>query len=673
MHIGYYRVTLWHILSHLFLWTSLLIALLCSSLPNTGWANTLSDRELARFRQYFALLQSGGSIDAVLDRSTWPHDDGLASYLELELLLHPRYSATLPRLMNFLQRWPNHAQRGRIERMVEVRIAHAAGEKEVLAWHDRHPPVTKAGRVYYLQLLLANNRMAEAEPLWRDYYLEGVSFPQDLIEKTAIFERKLNPTDREKRVRNLIGQGHSEPLRNFLKNFPSHQSDYFLALDAATRGDKKLFAKYHARLNQQDANSPELWNARFEWLSKTKSWSSLHKMLMGRESRYLSTDDRCLLRFRLARVLYDDNRFNDVMNLLYQNVQEKGAQLEDSAWLAAWSAYRLKNYGRALELFELLGREAKSDHRRSQGAWWAGELSKSRETKQMWINQAAQSPDSFYGLIALETRDGHLPTLSEPDILCHWVTDPRMQQDLNRMLRLREVERTHYNGPEIDNLSQRYHLSPEERLCLATHTGAYDYALKLSQIMKGDGKPHYWSGLYPTPHWQPDQGWSLDPALVWGIARQESTFHPHIESSVHALGLLQLMPATAAEVAKREKLPPSNPNRLRNPTYNLALGQSYMKRMLNLFDGDLVLALASYNAGPGRGKDWSQRRRTESTLTFIENIPFSETRNYAKRVITGVVYYQLRLYGKGSILSLIDPGEPGPGKLAMVRGPVDVQ
>ncbi|MEO5328394.1 MAG: lytic transglycosylase domain-containing protein [Magnetococcus sp. THC-1_WYH] len=665
MPIGHYKTTFWRILPNPILWASLLVALFCPFLLNTGWANTLSDRELTRFRQYFALLQGGGSIDAVLDRSTWPHDDGLASYLELELLLHPSYKATLPRLMNFLQRWPNHAQRGRIERMVEVRIAHAAGENEVLAWYDRHHPVTKAGRVYYLQQLLANNRMAEAEPLWRDLYLEGVSFPQDLIAKTAIFERKLIATDREERARNLISQGHSEPLKNFLKTFPIHRSDYFLALDAATRGDKKLFTKYHARLSQQDANSPELWHARFEWLRKTKSWSSLSKMLMGREGRYLSTDDRCLLRYRLARVLYDDNRFNDVMTLLYQNVQEKGAQLEDSAWLAAWSAYRLKNHERALELFTLLGREAKSDHRRSQGAWWAAELSKSRETKQMWINQAAQSPDSFYGLIALEARDGHLPALREPDILCHSTTDPRMQQDLHRMLQLRKVERAHYNGPEIDDLSQRYHLSPEERLCLATHTGAYDYALKLSQTIKGDGRPHYWSALYPTPHWQPDQGWSLDPALVWGIARQESTFLPHAESNAHAVGLLQLMPATAAEVAKREKLPPSNPNRLRNPTYNLALGQSYMKRMLNLFDGDLVLALASYNAGPGRGKDWRQRRSIEPTLAFIENIPFTETRNYVKRVITGVVYYQLRLYGKGSILSLIDPGEPGPGKLTM--------
>lgn len=640
----------------------ILLAFLC---PRNGWAKTLSDQELNVFKQHFATLQSGGSIDGVLNRAAWPQDDGLASYLELELLLHPDYKTTLPRLMGFLQRWPDHALRRHIEKMVEVRIAHAAGENEVLAWYDRHHPVTKAGRVYYLQLLLADNRRAEAEPLWLDLYLDGNSFPQDLINKTAIFEKKLLTADREKRARNLIIKGNSEPLKEFIKPFPIPRSNYFLALDAATRGDKKLFAKYHPRLNKKDANSPEMWNARFEWLRKTKSWSSILKMLLGPEGQYLTTDDRCILRYRLARVLYDDNRFREVFHLLNQNVREKGAQLEDSVWLAAWSAYRLQDNEQALKLFKLLGQQAKSDHRRSQGAWWAAELSRSREDKQTWINRAAQSPDSFYGLIALETRDGHLPTLGEPNLNCRTVTDSHMQQDLDRMRHLRDVERNYYNGAEIDNLSQRYHLSPEERLCLASHTGAYDYALKLSQIMKGDEKPNYWSGLYPIPHWQPDRGWTLDPALIWGIARQESIFLTRSKSNANASGLLQLMPATAAEVAKRENLPPSNPYRLQNPTYNLALGQSYMKRMLNIFDGDLVLAVASYNAGPGRGKDWSQRRRTESTLSFIENIPFTETRNYVKRVITGVVYYQLRLHGKGSILSLIDPGEPGPGKFAM--------
>ncbi|HIJ82945.1 MAG TPA: lytic transglycosylase domain-containing protein, partial [Magnetococcales bacterium] len=570
---------------------------------------------------------------------------------------------TLPRLLNFLKRWPDHAHKKRLEKMVEVRIAHSATESEALAWYDRHPPVTKAARAYYVQLLLANKRFAEAQPLWLNLYLEGVSLPDDLMKKMAPFEQRLTTADREKRARNLILKGNSKILVHFLENFPKDRRDYFLALDAATTGNTKQFAKYHSQLTKKDANSPEIWYARLEWLRNNGSLSKVHKMLLGPEGRYLSSDDRCALRYRLGRVFYNENRLQDAFELLNLNVHEKGAELEDSLWLAAWSAHRLKNDKRALELFKLLGKEAKKDHRRAQGAWWAATLSTSSEAKRMWINQAAQSPDSFYGLLALETRDGRLSALKDPPLNCSAIKDPRMQGDLQRMYNLRDVGRNFYNGLEIENLGQRHHLGSEERLCLALNTGAYDHAVKLAQEIKGS--QYHWSGLYPLPHWKPGSGWQLDPALIWGIARQESVFFPRALSSARALGLLQLMPTTAAEEAKRNQFPPSNPSRLQDPAYNLALGQSYMKRMLKAFDGDLVLALCGYNAGPGRGKSWSGRRRVESALTFIENIPFDETRNYVKRVIGGVVHYQMRLYNEGSILSLIDPGEPGPGKLMM--------
>ncbi|MBF0147062.1 MAG: lytic transglycosylase domain-containing protein [Magnetococcales bacterium] len=664
MHIEHPSLGLWNSRPGIVLTGIWLAIIYCISFPSPALTQSLSDQELNVFRNYFTVLENGGPIDELLDRSNWPKDDGLASYLELELLFHPRYSASLPQMMDFLKRWPNHAHGKRIEKMVEVRITQTAGEHDLLAWYDRHPPVTKAGRVYYIQLLLEHQRSAEAHPLWRELYLEGISFPDDLIRITTHFERQLGTADREKRARNMILKNNREPLKQFLEGFPKNRRDYFLALDAATAGDQKMLAKYLPRLSKKEANAPELWYARLEWLRNRGSLSKVQKMVLGREGSYLNVDDRCILRFRLARSFYNDDRVSEAFELLNLNVLEKGAQLEDSLWLAAWSAHRLKKEKRALELFKLLGSEAKSDHRRAQGAWWAAELSTTREAKQMWINRAAQFPDNFYGLIALETRDGHLPRLQDPPMACAILEQPRIQEDMQRMHLLRLVGRNFYNGPEIDNLAERYRLNQEDRLCLAIKTGAYDYGLKLAREMKGSGRL-YWSGLYPLPHWQPMRGWELDPALVWGIARQESMFFPRAQSSASARGLLQLMPATAEEQARKSELPPSNPGRLHDPAYNLALGQAYMKRMLKAFDGDLVLALCGYNAGPGRGKTWSDRRRTESTLTFIENIPFNETKNYVKLVIGGVVYYQLRLHGQGSILSLIDRGEPGPGKLMM--------
>lgn len=634
-------------------------------IPLSMAAEAIPERELEIFKNYFALLEKDGPSAAILDRSTWPNNDGLASYLELELLLHPRYDATLPRLLSFLERWPNHAQEKRIEKMVEIRLSESMQEEEALEWFDHHPPVTTAGRTFYVQLLLLKNRTAEAFPLWKKLYLNGMVLPRDLADKTGDFEQQLPVADREQRARSLLKNGSHKTLQDFLQSFPKIRRYYFLALLAASTGDKKLFAKYRSHLPKKDANKSELWYARIDWLRSHDILDETFAMLMGPEGQHLNVNDRCILRYKLGKYFYGYDRLKDAYQLLNLNAAEKGAELEDSLWLAAWTAHRLNKDTRALELFKLLGKKAKSGSLRSQGAWWAAELSRSSKEKTNWINQAARFPGSFYGLLAMETRDGRLPDLRKIPLKCGVINDPRLQEDVARMLLLRAVNRDVYNSREAENLAQRYHLGTEEQLCLVLNAGAYENAIRLASEIKRSER-WYWQALYPIPHWQPGWGgWQLDPALIWGIARQESLFDTRSHSSAQADGLLQIIPATAEDEARQSLFPPPTPALMQNPAYNLALGQAYMKRMLSSFGGDLVLALCSYNAGPHRGEKWRERRQIDSAIEFIENIPFKETRNYVKQVINGFVHYQLLMYGKSSILKMIHQGEPGLQNLAM--------
>ncbi|MBF0140664.1 MAG: lytic transglycosylase domain-containing protein [Magnetococcales bacterium] len=640
----------------------------CCSPPRSASSADLTEKELNIFRNHFHILESGGPIDEVLDRSTWPDNNGLASYLELELLLHPRYAATLPNFLNFLEKWPNHAQKRLIEKRVETQLTESMDEKNALAWFDTHPPVSTAARTFYAQLLLQKNRTSEALPLWKSLYLAGMVLPKDLTDRTLEFEKGMGTEEREKRARNLIKNGSHRTLRVFLQGFPENRRYYFLALDAATMGDEKLFARYRSHLSKKDAHRSELWYARIEWLRSHDSPTKAYAMLAGPEGRHLNTNDRYILRYRLAKYFYGHDQLSDAFELLNLNAADKGAELEDSLWLAAWTAHRLKYDKRSLKMFELLGEKAKSGHRRSQGAWWAATLSKSKGAKKKWLNQAAKFPDTFYGLLALETRDNRLPDLRTSSNRCDIIHDARLQEDIQRMFWLQDMGRSHYNGLEAENIAQRFHLGTAEHVCLAVHTGAYDYAIKLAQEMKKEGH-YYWQGLYPVPHWVPASGWQLDPALIWGMTKQESLFDTRSKSSAQAQGLLQIIPSTAEEEAKLSSLPPPDPTVIYEPAYNLALGQAYMKRMVSAFDGDLVLALCSYNAGPGRGEKWREQRRSESALEFIENIPFNETRTYVKQVINGFVHYRLLMYGKGSILSIINTGEPGLQKLMVQELP----
>lgn len=130
---------------------------------------------------------------------------------------------------------------------------------------------------------------------------------------------------------------------------------------------------------------------------------------------------------------------------------------------------------------------------------------------------------------------------------------------------------------------------------------------------------------------------NLDPLIVISLIRQESAFNPEATSRVGAKGLMQLMPATAKRLNKRIKV-----KHLGNPEINVALGSKYLKQLLTRFDGNLIFALASYNAGENRIERWRKEIfRNEDPLATIESIPFEETRNYVKLIYRNKFFYSL--------------------------------
>ena len=130
----------------------------------------------------------------------------------------------------------------------------------------------------------------------------------------------------------------------------------------------------------------------------------------------------------------------------------------------------------------------------------------------------------------------------------------------------------------------------------------------------------------------------LDEAWVLGLIRQESRFLPDVRSSAGASGLMQLMPATAAWVAKRSGMNDFRQSLVNDVQINLALGTAYLRTVLNDLDDSPVLASAAYNAGPGRARAWRTVQPLEAAI-YAESIPFGETRDYVKRVMSNATYY----------------------------------
>jgi soluble lytic murein transglycosylase len=152
----------------------------------------------------------------------------------------------------------------------------------------------------------------------------------------------------------------------------------------------------------------------------------------------------------------------------------------------------------------------------------------------------------------------------------------------------------------------------------------------------------------------------MDPAYVYGLIRQESRFIMDARSGVGASGLMQVMPATAKWTAKKIGMTDFQPHQISDRDTNIAIGTGYLKLLLDSFGGSMPMATAAYNAGPGRPRGWRNGPLLEAAI-WAENIPFNETRDYVKKVLSNTTNYAALITGQPQSLK---------ARLGMV-GPLD--
>ena len=175
---------------------------------------------------------------------------------------------------------------------------------------------------------------------------------------------------------------------------------------------------------------------------------------------------------------------------------------------------------------------------------------------------------------------------------------------------------------------------------LGQQIGRDDLAVWTSRMARVKGSAFYVRQAYPTLHGSVSgELWSL----AHGISRQESSFDPYAVSHAGARGMMQLMTGTAREQASKMGVGFDSSRLMTDPSYNVMIGSSYFQRMLNIWGGNVPLAVASYNAGSGNAGKWVRQygdpRGQVDVLKWIEAIPFVETRAYVQRVIENSVVY----------------------------------
>jgi soluble lytic murein transglycosylase len=327
-------------------------------------------------------------------------------------------------------------------------------------------------------------------------------------------------------------------------------------------------------------------------------------------------------------------------------------------WQAGLAAWRLGRYGEAGMHFQAMARApGQSSWLTAAAAYWAArvELRNRRpELFNYWLGIAAEHPRTFYGLLARRTLgiDTYLDfddlpfTAFDADIIA---AEPAGR----RAMALLQVDEPARAEAELRALAAR--ASPallEALVAVADRANMPALSLQLAGLAAESDGRHHDHALYPVPRWTPLGGFTVDRALLFALMRQESQFLPRVQSNAGAVGLMQLMPATAHAMARRTGVPlkragtHSATDPLAEPEVNLALAQEYIVSLIEQgqIGDNLVLIAAAYNCGPGALLRWrSAPELGKDPLLFIESIPSRETRNFTEHVLANYWIYRQRL------------------------------
>jgi soluble lytic murein transglycosylase len=267
--------------------------------------------------------------------------------------------------------------------------------------------------------------------------------------------------------------------------------------------------------------------------------------------------------------------------------------------------------------------------------------------------ESIASPRGFYEQLAMEELGQRIPVPPKPPALTAAEKDAaRQNAGLTRAihairigLRPDGVREWNYTT----NLHTKGGMSDRELLAaadLACQNEIWDRCINTSERTKAviDLEQRF-----PMPHRDAvvkrSREINLDPAYVYGLIRQESRFIMDARSHVGASGLMQVLPATAKWTAKKIGLAGFTPDQITDRDTNIAIGTGYLKLVLDDFGGSMPLAAAAYNAGPGRPRAWRNGPTMEAAI-WAENVPFSETRDYVKKVLANTTSYAAILSGQ---------------------------
>ena len=339
--------------------------------------------------------------------------------------------------------------------------------------------------------------------------------------------------------------------------------------------------------------------------------------------------------------------------------RRNGAHASDARWTLAWLSYR-DGLEDAAERFAAVAAAADSDELRAQGLYWQARAGTEEDPAVLYRRVVELDPLGWYGVLARQRLGSvrgerlEFPPPRTADAQAPLPQRLRIAEQLYRIGFYAEA------GAEADRFVQQHPgRAAEPALAVYEQARRYDRALQLADGLLGgryrrDAPRALLAAAYPIAY--PDHVGpsaaraSLDPYFVLSVMRRESLFRPDTRSAAGAVGLLQLLPATARRASIVLGRPPPGDAEMADPRVAIDLGAWYLAELLGRF-GDPAVAAAAYNAGPRIAGPWAQRGAGQPLDEWVEQIPYRETRRYVKIVIGAWSAYRILAGGDPAVLA----------------------
>ena len=630
------------------------IAAILIALPQ-GLAQAAS-LEPQEYRRAFAALDAGHA-DLAYSMTARAHDSVLNKVLRSYYMAAPGNDISFAESATFIADNPGWPGLKDIIAVTEQKIPGDAAPAAVINWFTAHPPVSLPGFYRYIDALNASGRAQDALHFMRQRWVGGDFSEEELNAFYARFSQFLSRDDHWARLDRLLWNNDSVGARR-MYSFVDADMKTVAEARLALAGQRAEAENWWANVSGEWREDPGLVYEHLRWLRRADRDDEAMQILASPPPILDKADAWGEERQILARRAMEKQDYTLAYRLIADapqiDGQSSGKTFIQGEFLAGWLALRFLNRpDDARGYFQTIVDRAATPISKARGYYWLGRtlevLGNKPEAEQAYESAAALNV-TYYGQLAT-TRLYAEPVITVrpepaiPEVVRNQFYARDIVRAVEQLRDIGELDRAHtFFKAATDAATERveFVLLTE----LAYKIKRADYAIEAAKAANQKNMLVA-AGGFPVlsvhvPH-------PPDPAFTHALVRQESMFNPEAESPAGAIGLMQMMPRTAKAVASKMGVRYKE-SRLSDVSYNLLLGTTFVQQQLDAFDGSYVLALAAYNAGPGRVHEWlnqigDPRSQNVDPIDWVELIPVPETRNYVQRILENIQIYRARLNG----------------------------